>query len=63
MIPILDCGYGKFNCLLKLIKKEKKEDNSEATSGYKGNLNKKRKRDEMEKEDQTRLRNTFIHPD
>lgn len=56
MIPILDCGYGKFNCLLKLIKKEKKED-------YKGNLNKKRKRDEMEKEDQTRLRNTFIHPD
>ena len=58
MIPILDCGYGKFNCLLKLIKKEKKEDQL-----YKGNLNKKRKRDEMEKEEQTRLRNTFIHPD
>ena len=54
MIPILDCGYGKFNCL----KKEKKEDSS-----YKGNLNRKRKRDEMEKEEQTRLRNTFIHPD
>ena len=58
MIPILDCGYGKFNCLLKLIKKEKKEDSS-----YEGNLNRKRKREEMEKEEQTRLRNTFIHPD
>jgi len=60
MIPILDCGYGKFNCLLKIIKKEKTEDQL-----YKGNLNRKRKREseDIEKEEQTRLRNTFIHPD
>ena len=58
MIPILDCKYGKFNCLLKLIKKEKTEDSS-----YQGNLNRKRKREDMEKEEQTRLTNTFIHPD
>ena len=58
MIPILDCKYGKFNCLLKIIKKEKTEDQL-----YKGNLNRKRKREDIEKEEQTRLRNTFIHPD
>jgi hypothetical protein len=55
MIPILDCGYGKFKCLLKLIKREKTEDEL-----YKGNLKRKKKR---EKEEETRLRNSFIHPD
>jgi len=71
MIPILDCGYGKFKCLLKLIKREKTEDQL-----YKGNLKRKKKREEIyakaksrtseEKEretEQERLRNSFIHPD
>ena len=63
MIPILDCGYGKFKCLLKLIKKPKTEDEL-----YKGNLKRKRKREEKEREkeretEQERLRNSFIHPD
>ena len=61
MIPILDCGYGKFKCLLKLIKKPKTEDEL-----YKGNLKRKKKRDEREKQRQTeqeRLRNSFINPD
>lgn len=59
MIPILDCGYGKFKCLLKLIKKPKTEDEL-----YKGNLKRKKKREQMERQtEQERLRNSFINPD
>ena len=59
MIPILDCGYGKFKCLLKLIKKPKTED-----ALYKGNLKRKKKREQMERQtEQERLRNSFINPD
>ncbi len=54
MIPIFDCGYGKFKCLLKLIKKEKTE-----AQLYKGNLKRKKKRDEEEDE---RIRNSFMNP-
>lgn len=55
MIPILDCGYSKFKWLLKSIKIK-----SEANSSYKGNLKRKKKREEREKE---RLRSSFIHQD
>ena len=56
MIPILDCGYGKFKWLLKSLK-IKTEDQL-----YKGNLKRKKKRDKIEREKE-RLRGSFIHLD
>ena len=53
MIPILNCGYGKFKCLLKLIKKNNDDDQ------YKGNYKRKAKREEKEREE---IRESFIKP-
>jgi len=62
MIPILDCGYGKFKCLLKLIKKNNDDDEH---SQYKGNYRRKVKREEKEREEREReeIRESFIKPD
>jgi len=57
MIPILNCGYGKFKCLLKLIKKNNDDDEH---SQYKGNYRRKTKREEREREE---IRESFIKPD
>lgn len=56
MIPILNCGYGKFKCLLKLIKKNNDNDDDQ----YKGNYRRKAKREEKERDE---IRESFIKPD